>query len=269
MRAAFSEDPNTEYGVASPPHSQSTVVSSSSIRGGLEGHDCQKSQSPMPLEPFFANVHQDDPRREGPPFPPRTRRDDEGPLGKYRGDHESQPSGLAMGAGVHSDRTRIIVTEPGSYRSSSPPLGSRGPRPIRIRRPSKLPEPSTSTPEDTGPVIHEQSQGPRLSRSSSLLDRLSNPPALLEPPVPPLRDRVGLPEVHDTRKKSGPSSPLGLRLSLGSEGLPSLRDRVEPTNDTQQSTDVWNHRFEDGGGGSDWRGRQGRRDKPRKRGKGQ
>ncbi|KAF8531376.1 hypothetical protein JB92DRAFT_103742 [Gautieria morchelliformis] len=221
-----------EYPLRGPSPPQSTNDPSLHARE----HGGRRSRSPKAVG-LSVDTDRNDLRHERSLV---TRGDDAELRSEAKGIIEAQPRGQSRFSDMDPERSNTLLN---TSRPSSPP----GARAIRIRRPSKLPD-STSSIEHRPPAGRGQPQPNRPHRQGSLLDRLSNPSV---PGVtPPLRDRVSSPGENWKRGGTGPQSGPGT----------SLRDRLEGVGDARHARNIeWDQPFEDPTNGSNRRDRQNRR----------
>lgn len=246
-REGTSERPKSEHPAETL---QPEAISALHPRDNHGNRENQLRHPPRPAE-ISMDPNRGDSKQEGSLM---TRRDNIAQHSKTKGDTEAQPGGPAGGpTEVDPQRSR-----PASYhRPLSPPPGARS---FRIRRPSRLPEPTLSN-EHRDPAGSGQSQASRPTpRQGSLLDRISNPSSSTPGLTPPLRDRVS---------SSGDNWKRGVAVPQTGPGT-SLRDRLENVGDARHPMNVeWEQSYEDAGNGSNRRDRQNRRDRSRRGGRGQ
>lgn len=239
---ALSDRPKNERYIESPSHSHSANVPLSNSRQSYQEHVGLEARSVV--EPSV-DTNKDGSRREEL----STSREDVAQHGQANEGAETQSSGPGDSTGIDSERSQSLSF---MARPSSPPPGARA---IRIRRPSKLPDPPSSVESRDAAG---QGQLNRPPRQGSLLDRLSTPshtPGV----TPPLRDRVGF---HGENWKRGGTAP---QLTSST----SLRDRLEDIGDAHHPVNLeWEQSYEDASIGNR-RDRQFRRDRSRRGGKGQ
>jgi hypothetical protein len=250
-QGAMNEHPK-EYPVDSLPRPQPTNVPSIHPRNDNGDHEGQRRRSPRTVETSM-DTNPSGPKQDGSLT---TNEDHVVQQSQTKRDVEAQPSGPTGPTEDDPERSHPLS----SSRPVSPPSGSRT---FRIRRPSKLPEP-TSSHELRDPAGRGQLQASHPPpRQSSLLDRISNPSSSTPGMTPPLRDRVSSPGYN--WKRGGAAFQAGFHPGPGA----SLRDRLEDVGDARHSVNVeWDQSYEDAGNGSSRRDKQNRRERPR-RGRGQ